>query len=36
MGVDLTHRPVVMNLPSNSGDTGLILGLGRPHMLQDN
>ena len=36
MGVDFPGNPVVMNLPSNSGDTGLIPDLGRPHMLQDN
>ena len=27
---------VVKNLPANAGDAGLIPGLGRPHMLQDN
>ena len=27
---------MVMNLPDNAGNTGLILGLGRFHMLWDN
>ena len=27
---------VVKNLPANAGDTGLIPGLGRSHMLQSN
>ena len=34
--VDFPGCPVVKNLPVNAGDTGLIPGLGRFHMLQGN
>ena len=33
---DFPGSPVVRNLPTNAGETGLIPGLGRSHMLQDN
>ena len=33
---DLPGGPVVKNLPANAGDTGLIPGLGRSHILQSN
>ena len=33
---DFPGGPVVKNLPANAGDTGLILDLGRSHMLQSN
>ena len=36
MFVDFSGGPVVKNPPGNSGDTGLIPGLGRSHMLQSN
>ena len=31
---DFPGVPVVKNLPANAGDTGLISGVGRSHMLQ--
>ena len=33
---DLSHGPVVKNLPANAGDTGLIPGSGRFFMLWSN
>ena len=33
---DFPRGPVVKNLPANAGDTGLIPGLGRSHMLLSN
>ena len=33
---DFPGGPVVRNLPANAGDTSLILGLGRIHMLKSN
>ena len=33
---DFSGGPVDMNLPANAGDSGLIPGLGRFHMLQSN
>ena len=33
---DFPGSPVVRNLSTNAGETGLIPGLGRSHMLQDN
>ena len=33
---DLSHGPVVKNLPANAGDTGLIPGSGRFFMLRSN
>ena len=30
---DFSGGPVIKNLPATSGDTGLISGPGRPHML---
>ena len=34
--MDLPGGPVNKNLPANAGDTGLIPGLGRFHVLQGN
>ena len=34
--MDFPSGPVDKNLPANVGDTGLIPGLGRIHMLQSN
>ena len=34
--MDFPGGPVDKNLPANVGDTGLIPGLGRIHMLQSN
>lgn len=36
LNVDFSGGPVVKNSPANAGDTGLIPGLGRFHMLQGN
>ena len=36
MFVDDSGGPVVKNPPANAGDTGLIPGLGRSHMLLSN
>ena len=33
---DFLGGPMVQNTPNNAGETGLIPGLGRSHMLQDN
>ena len=35
-GLDFPGGTVVRNLPANAGDTGLIPGLGRSHMLRNN
>ena len=34
--LDFPGGPVVKNLPAGAGDTGLIPGLGRFHVLQGN
>ena len=34
--MDFPGGPAVKNLPANAGDTDLISGLGRFHMLQGN
>ena len=34
--ISLVGGPVVKNPPANAGDTGLIPGAGRSHVLQDN
>ena len=34
--LDFCDGPVVKNLPANAGNTGLIRGLGRPHMPRGN